>query len=126
MIPEEMENEFLSLVNNTSMKDLFKQEENISDFWAAISSQYLKIGLFTLRVLLSFVSFLRWKSSTYLWEKGFSTLLNIKSKAINKLEEERDIRCALSKTLPNISDLVSKKLNHINKYFKQICFLFSK
>ena len=29
-IPEEMENEFLSLVNNTYMKDLFKQEENIS------------------------------------------------------------------------------------------------
>ena len=24
-IPEEMKNEFLSLVNNTSMKDLFKQ-----------------------------------------------------------------------------------------------------
>ena len=36
-ITEEMENEFLNLVNNTSMKDLFKQEENISDFWAAIS-----------------------------------------------------------------------------------------
>ena len=47
-IPEEMENEFLSLVNNTSMKDLFKQEEHISDFWAAISSQYQKIGLFAL------------------------------------------------------------------------------
>ena len=27
-----MENEFLSLVNNTSMKNVFKQEENISDF----------------------------------------------------------------------------------------------
>ena len=39
-IPEEMENEFLSLVNNTSMTNVFKQEENISDFWAAISSQY--------------------------------------------------------------------------------------
>ena len=104
-IPEEMENEFLSLVNNTSMKDLFKQEEYISDFWAAISSQYPKIGLFALRVLLPF-------SSTYLCEKGFSTLLNIKSKARNKLEAERDMRCALSKTLPNISDLVSKKQIH--------------
>ena len=104
-IPEEMENEFLSLVNNTSMKDLFKQEEHISDFWAAISSQYPKIGLFALRVLLPF-------SSTYLCEKGFSTLLNIKSKARNKLEAERDMRCALSKTLPNISDLVSKKQIH--------------
>ena len=31
-IHEEMENEFLSLVNNTSMKNVFKQEENISDF----------------------------------------------------------------------------------------------
>ena len=104
-IPEEMENEFLSLVNNTSMKDLFKQEEHISDFWAAISSQYPKIGLFALRVLLPF-------SSTYLCEKGFYTLLNIKSKARNKLEAERDMRCALSKTLPNISDLVSKKQIH--------------
>ena len=94
-IPEEMENEFLSLVNNTSMKDLFKQEDNISDIWAAISSRYLKICLFTLRVLLSF-------SSTYLYEKGFSTLLNIKSKARNILQAEREMRCALSKTLPNI------------------------
>ena len=41
-IPEEMENEFLSLVNNTSMKNVFKQEENISDFWTTISSQYPK------------------------------------------------------------------------------------
>ena len=31
-IHEEMENEFLSLVNNTYMKNVFKQEENISDF----------------------------------------------------------------------------------------------
>ena len=46
-IPEEMENEFLSLVNNTPMKDVFKQEENISDFWAVISSQYPKIGIFS-------------------------------------------------------------------------------
>ena len=104
-IPEEMENEFISLVNNTSMEDLSKQEENISYFWAAISSQYLKIGLFALRVILVF-------SSTYLCEKGFSTLLNIKSKARNKLEAERDMRWALSKTLPNIPDLVSKKQIH--------------
>ena len=41
-ISEEMKIEFLSLVNNTSMKDVFKQEENISDFWAAISSQWSK------------------------------------------------------------------------------------
>ena len=41
-IPEEMENEFLSLVNNTSMKNVFKKEENISDFWTTISSQYPK------------------------------------------------------------------------------------
>ena len=104
-IPEEMKNEFLSLVNNTSKKYLFKHEENISDFWAAISSQYPKISLFTLRVLLPF-------SSTYLCEIGFSTLLNIKSKTRNILEAERDMRCALSKTLPNISDLVSKKQIH--------------
>ena len=104
-IPEEMENEFLSLVNNTYMKDLFKQEENISDFWAVISSQYPTIGIFVLRELLPF-------SSTYVCAKGFSTLLNIKSKARNKLEAGRDMRCALSKTLPNISDLVSKKQIH--------------
>ena len=87
-IPDKIENEFLSLVNNTSMKYVFKQEENISEFWAAISLQYPKIGLFALRLLLPF-------ESTYFCEKGFSTLLNIKSKARNKLEAERDIRCAL-------------------------------
>ena len=31
-IPEEMKNEILSLGNNTSLKDVFKPEENISDF----------------------------------------------------------------------------------------------
>ena len=45
-----MENVFLSLVNNTYMTDLFKQEENISDLYAMISLQYPKIGLFALRV----------------------------------------------------------------------------
>ena len=100
-----MENEFLSLVNNTSMKDLFKQEENISDLFAAISLQYPKISLFAMRVLLLF-------SSTYLCEKVFSILLNIKSKSRNKFEAERDMRCALSKSLPNISDLISKNQIH--------------
>ena len=87
------------------MKDVFKQEEILSDFWAAISLQYIKIGIFTLRGLLLF-------SSTYLCEKRFYTLLNIKSKARNKLEVERYMRCALSKTLPNFSGLVSKKQIH--------------
>lgn len=101
-IPEEIEIEFISLVNNTLMKDIFKNEENISNFWASALSQYPKISLLVLQVLLPF-------SSTYLCEQGFSTLLNIKSKSRNKLEAEGNMRCALSTTLPNISNLVSKK-----------------
>ena len=42
----------------------------------------------------------------------FSTFLNIKSKARNKLEAEKNMSCALRKTLPNISDLVSKNQIH--------------
>ena len=52
-IPYEMEYEFLSLVNNTSMKDVFKQED-ISDVCAAISSQYHNVGLLALRILVRF------------------------------------------------------------------------
>ena len=68
-IHEEIKNEFLSLVNNTSMKDLFKQEENISYFWAAISSKYPKNR--PICIASTFAIFIN------IFNR-FSTLLNIK------------------------------------------------
>ena len=42
-------------------------------------------------------------SSTYLSKSGFSALVNIKTKARNKLDCEVDLRCALSATNPRIT-----------------------
>ena len=48
-------------------------------------------------------------SSTYLCESGFSSLSAIKTKARNKLEVEDHLRCSISSTAPNITDLVRSK-----------------
>ena len=77
-IPEEMENEFLSLVNNTSMKNVFKQEETYQISGQRYLHNIQNRPKKCMRILLLL-------SSTYLCGKGFSTLLNIKSKARNKL-----------------------------------------
>ena len=62
---------------------------------------YPQLVIHVLNILIPF-------SSTYLCECGFSALLNIKSKAQNRLDVESDIRCALSTTSPDIEKLVSK------------------
>ena len=47
--------------------------------------------------------------STYLFESGFSTLLQLKTKQRNRLEVENDVRYALSNTFPRIFELSKKK-----------------
>ena len=46
--------------------------------------------------------------TTYLWETAFSQLLILQNKYRNKLDEEDDLRCAISTTEPRI-ELLAKK-----------------
>ena len=98
-IPDEVQDEFLDLRNDSSARDLFN-EKLLPQFWCAMYRQYPKVTLLALRVLVPF-------ASTYLCESGFSTLLHIKTKARNRLNVEDDMRLSLSKTEPQIVKLTA-------------------
>ena len=100
-IPEDIQEEFLQLVHDSFAKDDF-QILSLSDFWAKMHLVYPNVSQRALKIIIPF-------SSTYLCESGFSRLLAIKTKARNKLEVEDDMRCSLSFSAPNITDLAASK-----------------
>ncbi|XP_067933379.1 protein FAM200A-like [Watersipora subatra] len=100
-IPEQLQEEFLELTNNSALKDDFK-ELPIEHFCVQAQIFYPNISLAAFKMLIPF-------ASTYLCESAFSAMLTIKSKSKNHLEVEADLRCALSTTTPNIKILVSSK-----------------
>ena len=63
---------------------------------------YPVLSEIALRLILPF-------PTTYLCETSFSSLLVIKSKYKSRLVAKDDLRCALAKTAPRISDLARKK-----------------
>lgn len=99
-IPDEVQDEFLDMKNDSSARSLFG-EKLLTQFWCVMYKSYPNISMLALRVLLPFVS-------TYLCESGFSTLLHIKTKARNRLTVEDDMRLALTNIQPRISKLVSQ------------------
>lgn len=99
-LPDEIQDEYLDLKNDSSSRDLFREKE-LSQFWCAMYGSYPKVSMEALKILIPFVS-------TYLCESGFSTLLQIKTKTRNRLNVEDDMRLALSQTQPRISNLVSQ------------------
>jgi hypothetical protein len=62
---------------------------------------YPNVALLAFRVLVPF-------ASTYLWESGFSNLLQIKTKARNRLDVQDDMRLALTNTQSRITKLVTQ------------------
>ena len=64
-------------------------------------NSYPNVALLSLRVLVPF-------ASTYLCESEFSTLLQIKTKARNRLDVQDDMRLALTQTKPRISNQVKQ------------------
>jgi hypothetical protein len=100
-VPEEFQEEFLELINNSSMKDEFRRTA-VENFWIFAGTLYPKTSHAALKILIPF-------SSTYLCESGFSSMLTIKSEKRNRLNVEADLRCALSNASPNISVLVNNK-----------------
>jgi hypothetical protein len=92
--------QFLELRNDSTARELF-QEKTLTEFWCAMRRSYPNVALLAFRVLVPF-------ASTYLWESGFSNLLQIKTKARNRLDVQDDIRLALTNTQPRITKLVTQ------------------
>ncbi|KAG0718931.1 SCAN domain-containing protein 3 [Chionoecetes opilio] len=73
------------------------------NFWVSMASSYPTLARHAVPQLLIF-------SSTWECEQGFSAILTIKSKSRNRLAAPgQDFRCAVSKVMPRIDQLVEKK-----------------
>ncbi|XP_075833987.1 protein FAM200C-like isoform X1 [Microtus pennsylvanicus] len=100
-VPETAQEEFVRLINSEAVRADFSALP-LTRFWVKCLQSYPVLSETVLRLLLPF-------PTTYLCETGFSNLLVIKSKYRRRLAVENDLRCALAKTAPRISDLVRKK-----------------
>ena len=105
-IPDDIQDEFLDLRNDSSARDLFK-EKSMTQFWCAMYQSYSKVSMTALRVLVPF-------ASTYLCEAGFSTLVNIKTKNRNRLDVGDDMRLALTNARPRISKLAAEMQHQVS------------
>ena len=98
-IPDEVQEEFVEFVNDSTAKDAFETLPLIK-FWSKMSAYYPSVCA---------VSGLLMFPSTYLCEQGFSALFFIKNRFRSRLSVEPDLRIALSKTEPRIEALVEAK-----------------
>ena len=89
-IPDELQNQFYDIRNDSSARDVF-QERPLSQFWCAMRKSYPQLSKLAIRILLPF-------ATTYFCESGFSALIHIKTKARNRSKVEDDMRLALSNT----------------------------
>ena len=99
-----LQEQFIDLMNNENARRLFS-EKSCSDFWIEMAQTYPDISKMALKVLISF-------PTTYECESAFWALLAIKPKARNRLNAIYNMRVALSKTEPNIAELVAQKQVH--------------
>jgi hypothetical protein len=104
--PDDCQDEFLELKTDSGARDMF-DEKSITEFWSLIYDSYPKVAERTIYALLPFVS-------TYHFESGFSTLLQMKTKQRSRLGVENDLRCALSSNPPRIQELEKKKPSQVS------------
>jgi len=100
-VTDNAQEEFIELITSDAAKTDFSSMP-VSKFWIKSLQSYPVLSEIALRLILPF-------PTTYLCETGFSSLLLIKSKYRSRLVAEDDLRCALAKTAPRISDLARKK-----------------
>ncbi|CAI9728847.1 zinc finger BED domain-containing 5-like [Octopus vulgaris] len=96
---DEVQQEFLELKFNSPSKRDFKELDH-ETFWIKYLPVYPLISHRALRILAMF-------GCTYLSEAVFSTLVAVKTKYRNRLNVERNLRCALSGIQPSIQDFCS-------------------
>ena len=98
-VPENAQEEFIELITSNAPKTNYSSM-SVTKFWIKSLQSY--------PVLSEILPF----PTTYLCETGFSSLLVIESKYRSRLVAENNLRCALAKTAPRISDLARKKQAH--------------
>lgn len=81
--------------------------QDVDKFWLQRRAEYPSLTSAALRIIMPF-------ATSYLCEIGFSTLVNIKTKARNRLDVEDDLIVCVSKTKPNFKKLVDKKQAHVS------------
>ena len=96
-ILDDLQDKLLEMRNDSSTHDLFVKKP-FTQFWVSMQPLYVKICMAALKIITPFVS-------TYLCERGFSTLVQIKTKARNKLNVQDHMRLAVSRTQPRIKKL---------------------
>ena len=103
-ISDDLQDELINMRNDSSARELFL-EKSLSQFWVSMQLPYPKISRAALKIVVPFVS-------TYLCERGFSTLVQIKTKARNKLDVQDHMRLALCHTQPRIKKLCAELQAH--------------
>ena len=103
-ISNDLQDELMEMRNDSSAYDLFDQKP-LSQFQVSMQWSYAKISMAAVKIFTLFVS-------TYLCERGFSTLVQIKAKARNKLDVQDHMRLAVSRTQPRIKKLCAELQAH--------------
>lgn len=95
----ELEDQLLELSCDSGLKAVF-HETSLEKFWSNLNSNsdYKKLSEKAVSSLLIF-------PTTYLCEKGFSTMANLKTKSRNRLQVDDNLRVALCKLQPRWDDL---------------------
>jgi zinc finger BED domain-containing protein 5/7/8/9 len=85
------EDTLLELTKDSSLKSLFMNKSPVQ-FWIKVRNEYKHLFTIAIHYLLPF-------ASTYLCEKGFSTMVNIKTKQRNRLGIDSCMRIAMSNAI---------------------------
>ncbi|GAA6095268.1 protein ZBED8 [Tachysurus ichikawai] len=100
-VNDEYLEEIIEIQQSQVRQQLFKTT-TLSTFWCQQMVTYPVIAKKALEIFIPFVT-------TYLCEQSFSRMLDIKTKKRNRLCCEKDMRVALAKVKPCISELVSER-----------------
>ena len=100
-VNDEYLDEIIELQQSQVQQQVFRTTM-LSTFWCQQMEKYPVIAQKALDFFVPFVT-------TYLCEQSFSRMLDIKTKKRNRLCYENDMRLALSKVKPRISELVSQR-----------------
>ena len=97
-ISDDLYDELLDMRNDLSACELFLKK-SLSQFWVSMQLSNPKISRAAFKIVVPFVT-------TYLYERGFSTLVQIKTKARNKLDGQDQMGLVLCHTQPRIKNYV--------------------
>ncbi|RVE41392.1 hypothetical protein evm_013958 [Chilo suppressalis] len=108
-LEEELQENLIDLRNDLILKRLFEEKE-LSEFWVCLNPRFPKLSSKAVESLLPF-------GSSYLCEKGFSTLTEMKSKKRERLQmiDEEMRVCREEKNLSSVCRESKKVARHWSK-----------